>query len=113
MEICRLKGWPSISAIKRPSVIGRYTNDIVYERLAPGVLDELKARTPRLPRGNLKNKLFQWFTPNIGHPKLREHLVGVMALMRAAPTFGWEYFQRSLQRAYPKLNETIPLALDD
>ena len=37
MEICRLKGWPSISAIKRPSVIGRYTNDIVYERLAPGV----------------------------------------------------------------------------
>ena len=113
MEICRLKGWPSIYAIKRPSVIGRYTNDIVYERLAPGVLDELKARTPRLPSGNLKNKLFEWFTPNIGHPKLREHLVGVMALMRAAPTFGWEYFQRSLQRAYPKLNETIPMALDD
>ena len=112
-EICRLKGWPSVYAIKRPSVIGRYTNDVVYERLAPGVLDELKARTPRLPSGNLKNKLFQWFTPNLGHPKLKEHLVGVMALMRAAPTFGWGYFRRSLQRAYPKLNETIPLPLDD
>ena len=112
-EICRLKGWPSVYAIKRPSIIGRYTNDIVYERLAPGVLDELKARTPRLPSGNLKNKLFQWFTPNFGHPKLKEHLVGVMALMRAAPTFGWSNFMRSLQRAYPKLNETIPMPLDD
>ena len=113
VEICRLKGWPSIYAVKRPSVIGRYTNDIVYERLATGVLDELKARTPRLPSGNLKNKLFQWFTPDLGHPKLREHLVGVMALMRAAPKFGWGNFQRSLQRAYPKLNETIPMPLDD
>ena len=112
-EICKLKGWPSVYAIKRPSVIGRYTNDIVYERLAPGVLDELKTRTPRLPSGNLKNKFFQWFTPDLGHPKLREHLVGVMALMRASPTFGWEHFKRSLQRAYPKLNETIPMALDD
>ena len=113
MEICKLKGWPSVYAVKRPSVIGRYTNDIVYERLAPGVLDELKARTPRLPSGNLKNKFFQWFTPDLGHPKLREHLVGVMALMRASPRFGWGHFQRSLQRAYPKVNETIPLPLDD
>ena len=112
-EICRLKGWPSTYAIKRPSVIGRYTNDIVYERLAPGLLDELKAKTPRLQSGNLKNKLFQWFTPTFGHPKLKEHLSGVMALMRAAPPFGWEYFKRSLQRAYPKLNETIPMPLDD
>ena len=112
-EICRLKGWPSTYAMKRPSVIGRYTNDIVYERLAPGVLDELKAKTPRLPSGNLENKLSQWFTPAFGHPKLQEHLSGVMALMRAAPTFGWEYFKRSLQRAYPKLNETIPLPLGD
>ena len=100
-------------AIKRPSVIGRYTNDIVYERLAPGLLAELKAKTPRLPSGNLKNKLFQWFTPDFGHPKLKEHLIGTMALMRAAPTFGWDKFMRSLQRAYPKLNETIPLPLDD
>ena len=112
-EICRLKGWPSVYAVKRPSVIGRYTNDIVYDRLARGVLDELKAKTPRLPSGNLKHKFFQWFTPDLGHPKLKEHLIGVMALMRASPTFGWGYFRRSLQRSYPKLNGTIPLPLDD
>ena len=94
-------------------MIGRYTNDIVYERLAPGLLDELKAKTPRLPSGNLKNKFFQWFTPDFGHPKFKDHLIGAMALMRAAPPFGWDKFMRSLQRAYPKLNETGPLPFDD
>ena len=92
-------------------MIGRYTNDIVYERLAPGVLDELRSRTPRLPSGNLRNKLFQWFTPDLGHPKLKEHLAAVIALMKAAPN--WDGFYRGLQRALPKRNETIPMALED
>ena len=109
--IARLKGWPSSYALKRPSVVGHYTNDLVYERLAPGVLDELKERTPRFPSGTLRNKYFQWFTPEFGHPKLKEHLIGVMALMRAAPN--WGAFKRALQRAYPKLNEQAPLALGD
>ena len=87
--------------------MGHYTNDLVYERLAPGVLDELKERTPRFPSGTLRNKYFQWFTPEFGHPKLKEHLIGVMALMRAAPN--WGAFKRALQRAYPKLNEQAPL----
>ena len=28
--------------VKRPSVIGHYTNDFVYTRLVPGVLQELR-----------------------------------------------------------------------
>lgn len=38
-EMFRLKGW-SINPIfiKRPSVIGTYTRDIVYDRLAPGLM---------------------------------------------------------------------------
>ena len=47
----------------------------------------------------------------VGHPKLKEHLAAVAALMRAAPN--WESFKRSLNRALPKLNETIELPLDD
>ena len=35
----------------------------------------------------------------------------VMALMRAAPN--WGAFQRALQRAYPKHEEQMPLALGD
>ena len=110
-EIFRLKGWPGPDGVKRPSVIGTYTNDIVYDRLAPGVLDELKRINPPVSPGRRRHKHFQWLTGDVGHPKLKEHLAGVMALMRAAPN--WGAFKRALQRAYPKLNEQIPLALDD
>ena len=109
--IYRLKGWSGPDGHKRPPLIGLYTNQIVYERLAPGVLDELKRRTPRLPSGNRPHKFFQWFTPDFGHPKLKEHLAGVMALMRASPN--WTAFQRNLKRAYPKPDEQTSLVLGD
>lgn len=99
-QIFRLKGWGSASGVKRPQVIGHYTNDLVYERIAPGVLAELRERNPVLPQGWRKNRHHQWFTPEFGHPKLRMHIEGVTALMRAAGS--WESFKRALDRAYPK-----------
>lgn len=109
-QICRLRGWPNIYSIKRPSVIGKYTNDIVYERLAPGVLDELKRMNPTLPSGNRRYRHHQWFTRDVGHPKLRDHLVGVIAVMRVSSS--WRGFQRNLQKAYPKLGEQLLLDLE-
>ena len=110
-EIFRLKGWDGPHGNKRSPLIGRYTNDFVYARIAPGVLDELRERNPVLPQGWRKNRHHQWFTPNIGHPKLKEHLAGVTALMRAAAT--WESFKRSLDRAYPKVNTTLVMPIGD
>ena len=111
-QIFRLKGWPGPEGVKRPSVIGHYTNDFVYARLAPGVLDELKKRNPIIPsKGRRKSTHHQWFTPDLGHPKLKEHLAAVTALMRAAPN--WDSFRRSLQRAFPKLNTTMELPFDE
>ena len=107
----KLRGWSGPDGHKRTHQVGRDTNDIVYERLAPGVLDELQNINPTLPTGGRRDKHHQWFTPEHGHPRLKEHLAGVMALMRAAPN--WSVFRRSLQRAYPKMNETIPMPLDD
>ena len=92
-------------------MVGRYTNDIVYNRLATGILEELKRLNPVLPAGYRRNRHHQWFTPDFGHPKLKEHLAGVMALMRAAPN--WGTFQRSLKRANPKMYEQQPLPLGD
>ena len=99
-QIFRLKGWPGPDGVKRPSVIGHYTNDFVYSRLAPGVLEELKRLNPTLPSGRRRNRHYQWFTPDQGHPDLIKHLEGVMALMRASPN--WDTFIRNLERAYPK-----------
>ena len=110
-QIFRLKRWSGPDGVKRPSVIGHYTNDIVYARLAPGVLAELKQKNPTITPGRRRHRHFQWLTHDHGSPKLKEHLIGVMALMRAAPN--WGVFRRSLQRAYPKLNEQFPLPLDD
>ena len=109
--IYRLKGWPGPYGHKRTPLLGHYTNDIVYDRLAPGVLEELQRVNPILPAGYRKVRHHQWFTPDLGHPQIKEHLIGVMALMRAAPN--WTAFRRSLQRAYPKMHETLPLPLDD
>ena len=83
----------------------------VYERVAPGVLEELRARNPILPTGSRRNRHYQWFTPDLGHPKLKEHLAAITALMRAAPN--WENFKRSTNRALPKYGETIELPFDD
>ncbi len=58
-----------------------------------------------------RNRHHQWFTPDIGHPKLKEHLAGVTALMRAATT--WNGFKRMLDRVYPKINTTFAMPLDD
>ncbi len=109
-QIFRLRGWGRADTVKRPQVIGHYTNDLVYERIAPGVLAELKERNPVLPQGWRKNRHHQWFTPEFGHPKLRMHIEGVTALMRAAPN--WESFKRSLDLAYPKKNSQLPMAVE-
>jgi len=99
------------AGVRRPSVIGHYTNDLVYNRLAPGVLDELNRINPTISPGRRKDKHHQWFTPDSGLAKLNLHIAGVMALMRASPN--WNAFKRSLQHSYPKQNEQMPLALGD
>ena len=107
----KLRGCSGPEGHKRTHQVAHDTNDLVYERLAPGVLKELRRKNPIVTPGRRKNRHHQWFTPDLGHPKLKLHLAGVMALMRAAPN--WTSFMRALQRSLPKLNETIPMALDD
>ena len=97
--------------MKRPQIIGRYTNDIVYARIAPGVLEELSYKNPTLPAGYRKDKHHQWFTSDLGHPRLKEHLAAVTALMRAAAN--WGQFQRSLKRAFKVQNDQFEMNLGD
>jgi len=105
-EMFRLKNWPhNPDTVKRPSVIGRYTNDIIYERLAPVVLEELRKKNPATPKGHRKYRHHQWLTGDMGHPKLKEHIISVMALMRASST--WGGFMRLLNRSLPKFGDTL------
>ena len=110
-QIFRLKGWTGPDGVKRPSVIGRYTNDIVYARVAPGVLEELRKLNPSVPGGGRKWRHHQRFTPDPGYIKLNQHLAAVIALMRAARN--WGQFQRNLKRAFPQLRDQLEFDFEE
>jgi hypothetical protein len=105
-ELFRLRKIPYKETVKRPQYIGHLTNDLIYARLAPGVLKELKRITPRDDRGRLKHKLFQRLTEDFGHPKLRDHLVSVITLMKASD--GWQQFKPLVDKALPRF-VSLPL----
>lgn len=107
-ELFRLRGlkFPNDS-IQRPQYFGYLTNDIVYKRLAPGVLDELKKVVPKNEKGKAKAKLFQKLTDNIGYPKLREHMASVVTIMKLSSDYG--DFINKLDRIHPRYNETMVL----
>ncbi len=111
-EMFRLRGWQWRGMkVNRPSVVGHYTNDLVYERLAPGILDELKRRNPRDEKGYRTAKHHQWLTEDLGHPALAQHLYATIGFMRAATS--WDQFYRMMQRAFPKLNTTMLLPMPE
>ena len=71
-EIFRLRGWQwQGMKINRPQVVGRYTNDIVWDRLAPGVREELERLNPKTKKGERRSKHHQWLTYDIGGDVLR------------------------------------------
>jgi len=110
-QMFKLRGWSYTPfRVNRPGAVGTYTNDLVYERLAPGVLEELKKITPKDSKGRRKHRYFQRLTEDVGHPRLREHLAAVIALMRGNTT--WKKFYNQLNRALPKWNQTLELPLN-
>lgn len=107
-NLCRLRGVPFPPTKKTfPQYFGHLTNNIVYDRLAPGVKDELKRITPRDDKGRHRDRLFQRLTEDVGHPRLREHLASVVTLMKISPD--WALFEAHLDIALPKWSEQLRL----
>lgn len=111
-NIFRLKGWkyPEVPTA-RPGIIAHYTNDLIYSRIAPGVLEALQDRNPSNGQGRRKHKHFQHLSEDHGDARLREHLNAVIVLMRASAT--WDQFYMLMQRAMPKFSSTRELLLTD
>jgi P63C domain len=111
-EMFRLKSWEWQQLQgRRPRLVGYYTRDLVYDRLAPGLLAELEERNPKDETGHRKAKHHQWLTEEVGHPALERHLHAVMGFMRACTS--WDQFHRMMQRAFPKMNTTLLLPMPD
>jgi hypothetical protein len=112
-ELFRLKGIEYHSdTTKKPSYVGHWTNDIIYSRLAPGVLDELRRKNPRNEAtGNRSRKHHQHMTRDYGHPELKELLSNVTFLMKSCATY--DEFKRRLNAARAKHGDTPELPLGD
>lgn len=111
-HLYRLKRWQyNPNSSKRTPQVGKLTVDLTYRRIHPDLLAELKQVREHGQRPN--SKLHQWLTtgPNGGHPRLKQHLEGVVALMSVAST--WEQFKDWVDRRYPKYNETRCLPFPD
>ncbi len=111
-QMFRLRGWQwKGMKVNRPQTVGKYTKDLVYERLAPGIVKELEARNPKDDRGRRKQKHHQWLTEDVGHPALAQHLYALIGFMRVSNS--WKQFYELVQKAYPKRGETLFLPLSD
>jgi P63C domain len=106
-EMYRLKRWSWTGSSRRPGVVSHYIKDLVYERLGPGIVQELERKNPTDGKGRRKSKHHQWLTEDIGHPALAQHLYALIGFMRAEDN--WDEFKARFSRAYPKRGETLSL----
>lgn len=98
----------------RFSVVAHYTRDLVYERLGPGVLEELEKKTPKNDKGYRPNKFHQWLTEDIGDPMFAQHLYSLLMFQRLALAngYGWNRFLQMVDQVLPKRGSTLLLPFE-
>lgn len=104
-ELCRLRGVHYRADMKLPQYFGHLTNDIVYKRLHPDVLDELQKLNPK-EDGKRKARHHQWLSSDVGHPALLRHLGAVVGLMKISKTY--DEFKALLDKVAP-ISTEMPL----
>lgn len=98
-QLFRLKNWSySPLHVKRPSIVGKITNSLVYDALSPDVRKQLQKKTPKSVAGNYTARFHQWMTKDLGHPILKGHLQQIVVLMKISPN--WHTFKRHFARAF-------------
>nr|DAY45143.1 MAG TPA: P63C domain protein [Caudoviricetes sp.] len=113
-QIFRLKKWEYRPIdTKRPRVIGKITNELVYNKLPPHVLEELQRLNPIVNKrtGRRAARHHQHLSPDVGQPDLHDHLMQLIAIMKISPS--WPVFIRNFERAFPEAGATLPLDMDD
>jgi phage regulator Rha-like protein len=84
---------------QHPLWMAQVTIDLVYQRLQPGLWDELCKKNPKVD-GKRKYCCHQFLSDNIGNPHLRSHLYAVTKMMNGYST--WKEFKYNLDKCHPK-----------
>lgn len=111
-QMFRLWGWQYRPLnTKRPLTAGKLTNQLIYEKLPPGVLEELRRKNPPDETGRRKHKHHQFLTNDVGNPHLEKQLAVVTALFRISPNkrVFWTHFSR----AFPSEVEQMTFEFGD
>jgi len=96
-ELCRLQGVDVRSDMRLPQYFGTLTNNLVYRRIAPGLLRRLKDR--RAESGKASNKLHSWLSEDVGLREVLVHLGTVVGLMKIHTDY--DEFVGQLDRVAP------------
>ncbi|MES2983739.1 MAG: P63C domain-containing protein [Pseudomonadota bacterium] len=112
-NIYRLRGWEWPGMQKnRYSVVSKYTNDLMYERMMPGLPAEFKQRNPRID-GKKKGKDHMLLDEN-GEKLFAQQMFTVIALQRACLNKTgnkWDKFMRMMDDILPKKGKGVQLNL--
>lgn len=114
-ELFRLNGWDYtvIGIKKRPGIIGKWTNTIIYEELPNGVLEELKRKTPISELGNRTNRYHQYLTTDIGEPNLERQINKIVTLFQVSDNMKqfWDNFKKMKMRQIGQME--LPFQFDE
>lgn len=113
-QIYRVMGWPyDASTTKRTAYIGKLTNKLIYDKLPPGVLPQLRRKNPTDAKTKRrKHKHFQFLTDDIGNVHLEKQITAVTTLLRAVPDGNWRLFETLFNHAYPPAQGDLFAGLD-
>ena len=106
-EIHRLHGWPWRGrSVNPPQIVGHYTNDLVWDRMAPGLRRAIELRIPRLPGGGHKERMHQMFVAEVGIAALQAHIDLLLRLMDRQSE--WGMFMFAVNQALPRSGRHLP-----
>lgn len=79
----RLLGWQyAPNQCRHPGYLERFINKYIYEKMPPGVLNELQNKNPVTEKGHRAYQHHRFLTENIGHDHLDKHIQSVITLMK-------------------------------
>jgi P63C domain len=113
----RGNGWENRDPKKfRPSCVGTWTNNTVYDRMIGGtgqggLKDTLNKVNPRRENGTRKNK-HHYHLKEFGVYHLETHLYALTAIANTVPDGNWDMFMHKVKQAFPN-NEALQLTLWD
>jgi P63C domain len=109
-QLCRLKGISLAQEnMRMPQYMGNVVNELVYSRIAPGVLSELKTVNPVVgPKGRRKAKHHQFMTKEVGNPKLQNLIGRLEGIAYAFPDGAYDAYKTAVDRLIPNYG-TLPL----